>query len=91
MTAVALYFDKNEIVHKDDLAQLVDFKSDPKYLSIRDYMADSVLYNSTSYIEEKKPEDYEKDQEDERDQKYAARGNCTEQGLIRFYLKQSGP
>ncbi len=54
-------------------------------------MADSVLYNSTSYIEEKKPEDYKKETEEEKAQKYAARGNCTEQGLIRFYLKKSGP
>lgn len=86
MTTVAIYVNRKMTIHETDLAQVVDFKSS----SIRDYLVDSVLYNCTSYIEEKTPEDYAKDKKDEKKQKYAARGNCTEQGLIRFYLEQCG-
>ena len=54
--------------------------------SFGELVADSVLYNSTSYLEEKKPEEITA----ESPESYAARGNCTEQGLIRFFLKQCG-
>jgi hypothetical protein len=52
-----------------------------KTLSFNEVLADSVLYNSTSYLEEKKPEE-----DPLHPVRYAAKGNCTEQGLIRFFL-----
>ena len=53
----------------------------------RDYIVDSVLYNCTSYIEEKKPEDLAKEKDPvKKSQTYVAMGNCTEQGLIRFFM-----
>ncbi len=56
--------------------------------AIRDHIVDSVLYNCTSYIEEKKPEDLAKELDSvKKSQKYAAMGNCTEQGLIRFFME----
>jgi hypothetical protein len=48
--------------------------------AICEVIADSVLYNSTSYIERKKDSEV----------RYEAKGNCTEQGLIRFFLNQCG-
>lgn len=55
--------------------------------AVKDYIVDSVLYNCTSYIEKKKPEDLAKEQDPEKKaQTYAAMGNCTEQGLIRFFM-----
>ena len=53
----------------------------------RDHIVDSVLYNCSSYVEEKKPEDLAKEMDPEKKlQPYAAMGNCTEQGLIRFFM-----
>ena len=57
MTTVAIYVNRKMTIHDKDLAKVVDYKT----FAIREYLADSVLYNCTSYIEEKKPEDYERD------------------------------
>lgn len=47
----------------------------------RDHIVDSVLYNCSSYVEEKKPEDLAKEMDPEKKlQPYAAMGNCTEIG-----------
>jgi hypothetical protein len=57
MTTVAIYVNRKMTIHDTDLAKAVDYKA----YAIREYLADSVLYNSTSYIEEKKPEDNQRD------------------------------
>jgi hypothetical protein len=57
--------------------------------AVKDYIVDSVLYNCTSYIEEKTPEDLAKEQDPvKKRQKYVVMGNCTEQGLIRFFMQK---
>ena len=55
--------------------------------AVKEHIIDSVHYNCTSYIEEKKPEDLAKEQDPvKKSERYAAKGNCTEQGLIRFFM-----
>lgn len=57
-------------------------------IHFRDLLRESIGYNSTSYVEIRTEEEKEKDKNDKRE--YAAKGNSTEQGLIRFFLDHCG-
>ena len=65
MTTVAVYvggeFEDDDV----DLSKKVDYKSH-KLSAIADLLTDSVLYNSTSYIELKTAEELSKDSEEEK-------------------------
>jgi P-type Ca2+ transporter type 2B len=49
MTTVALYFNGETKINNQDLSNDIDIKT----LDLKEHLVDSVLYNCTSYIEEK--------------------------------------